>query len=163
MTVHYELWQMDDGHCMLGVPRPDRAQFIHEPGARLLLRFEAASPDDAKAIRDRFLYEDNPDGLEPLDIPASDFFFSKYRCGISAGEIVRLTMDYHRASDGYYLGHFDLGTSFIILSGDIEAPQRVWMRVRHSPGGRFPAGRFLWVRDDEHFFTYFERVPQSAP
>src|ERR1041385_4967809 len=100
--MNYELWQTDDGHCMFGVPRPDRGQFIHEPGARLLLRFAASSWDDAKALRDRFLYENNPDCLVPLDIPASKFFFAQYRCGVSADEIVRLTMDYHCGDDGYY-------------------------------------------------------------
>jgi hypothetical protein len=147
---------------MFGVPCADRGQFIHEPGARLLLRFDAASADEAKAIYDRFFYEDNPDGFVALNIPASDFFFSRYRCGVSAGERVRLVMDYHRAAHGYYFGHFDVGTSFIILSGDIEAPQRVWMRVHHSPSGSAPSGQFHFVRDDEHFFTYFERVHESA-
>jgi hypothetical protein len=162
MTAHYELWQTDDGHCMFGVPCADRGQFIHEPGAHLLLRFDAASPDDAKAIRDRFLYEGNPEGLVPLAIPASEFFFSQYRCGVSAGEIVRLMMDYHSAADGYYFGHFELGTSFTILPGDIEAPQRVWMRVQHSPSGSAPVGQFHFVVGDEHFFTYFQRVHESA-
>jgi hypothetical protein len=157
MTAHYELWQTDNGHCMFGVPRPDRGQFIHELGARLL-----PSPDDAKALRDRFLYEGNPDGLVPLDIPASEFFFSQYRCSISSREIVRLTMDYHCAADGYYFGDCGLGTSFTILPGDIEAPHRVWMRVRHSPSSSAPVGQFHFVPDDEHFFTYFERVHESA-
>jgi hypothetical protein len=162
MSTHYELWQMDDGHCIFGVPRPDRGQFIHESGARLLLRFDAASPEAAKAVRDRFLYEGNPDGLASLDIPASEFFFSQYRCNVSAGEIVRLKMDYHCATDGYYLGHVEVGTSFTILPGDIEAPQLVWMRVLRSPSGERPVDQFHFVPDDEHFFTYFERVDRSA-
>jgi hypothetical protein len=162
MTAPYELWQTDDGHCMFGVPRPDRGQFIHEPGGRLLLRFDAASWEDAKAIRHRFLYEDNPDALVTLDIPASEFLFSQYRGGVSAGDIVRLTMDYHRAANGFYFGHCELGTCFTILPGDIEAPQRVWMRVRHSPSGSASVGQFHFVCDDEHFFTCFERVHESA-
>lgn len=162
MLTHYELWQMDDGHCMFSVPRAGRAQFLHEPGASLLLRFEAASWGEAKAIRDRFLYEDNPDGLVPLDIPASEFLFSRYHCGVFAGEIVRLLMDYHCMSNGCYYGYIDAGTSFVVLPGDIDAPQRLWMRVHHSPSNREPVGRYHSVSDDEHFFSCFERLHESA-
>ena len=162
MTAHYELWHVDDGDEMFDVPRPSRCPTLHEPGARLLLRFDAETWDEAKEIRERFLFEDNPDHLVPLDIPASEFCFSQYRCGVCAGDRVRLKMDYHSAAHGEYFGYFDLGTSFNILAGDIEAPQNVWMRVHYSPLGRAPVGQFHHVRNDEHFFTYFERVPEST-
>ncbi|MBI1178766.1 hypothetical protein GC207_15145 [bacterium] len=154
----YELWEVDDGHVMFGVPNSQRGDTLHEPGAKLLLRIVADSVDQATMIKEHFLSGDDAGELEALNIPASDFFFEHYQCGIVAGEIVQLQMDYHLALQGHYGGFIERDSVFRVLAGDIEYPQAIWLRITERPSGK-PVGGTLSVNDDENFSYTFVAPP----
>ena len=128
--MKFELWKTDDdSHALFGVPRETRLHEALEPGAVLLLRIETEDWEEAKQIRDRFLFEGNPDNLTALNIPLEMFLLHKYPCGLSVGEKVTFRKPYLITVSGRVALLCPGGTEAEVLPGDIEYPHIIWLET----------------------------------
>ncbi len=78
-------------------------------------------------------------------VPVCTFTVVEYRCGLRAGENLRLIQEFI-APDG---GHFSIGTVWKVLSGAVEDPGCLWLA---DPGGE----EYSWY-DNDRIFDTFER------
>jgi hypothetical protein len=81
----------------------------------------------------------------------TDFPVTKYRCGVVAGDEVRLRKELVvRDHRGKTVGVHRAGEIWIVLSGSAEPPVDVWL-------GRPDGERHTWT-DDDDFWNWFEKV-----
>jgi hypothetical protein len=106
---------------------------ISREPAFLVLRFSAPDWEAAKRVKDRFCYEENPDRIVPLYIPAERFFTKEYRCGLRADDHLRPRDDFALLHGDRAVGYFPKDTVLEVLQGDIEYPQWVFVRVLLFP------------------------------
>ena len=85
----------------------------------------------------------------------SDYPITDYKCGIRAGERVRLRQELIcRDHRGKQTAIQHAGEIWTVLSGSAEPPVDVWLR---QPDGE----RHTWS-DDDDFWIWFERVDENA-
>jgi hypothetical protein len=87
--------------------------------------------------------------------PVTEHPITEYRCGIRAGERVRLRQELVvRDHRGMPTRTHLPGEIWAVLSGSAEPPVDVWLR---QPDG----ARHTWS-DDDDFWIWFERVTDNA-
>lgn len=147
--MRFELWKSRDGYTLLGLPRFDRWLTMREPDARLMLRIEAATPQEAKLAYERFAYDGNREKRVPLGIPVRDLFIDAYPCGLTAGETIVLLTNYDVRVGEYVDARHAAGTAARVLPGDSEVPEIVWLKVLKCPAGEGKSEGMFHVREEE--------------
>lgn len=157
--MKFEIWENSDGCMMIGVPRRDhmRGEILHDPTARLVLRFEADSDEEAKRIRDRYLDDSEPDSLRNIGVSGKGFLFDDYECGWKAGEIVQFRRDYQISMEGESYGYCAQGTKAKVLAGEKEAPKMIWLRILFDLSEQDMTGRILCL-PQENVGEILERI-----
>lgn len=90
-------------------------------------------------------------------VPVTSFTVQVYRCGLKAGDRLRLTkalaaLDETGAPTG--LTH-EVGQLWTVLTGTVEDPEALWLEQ--------PDGEFHSWSDDRSIFEYFEKMERAAP
>jgi hypothetical protein len=164
MSNHYELWMSDEGYTMLGVPHPQRGMYLQEPGMKLLLRFQASTVDDARDIKDRFLYKDNPDGLVAVNLLANQFLIETYDCGLKRGALIRLDNKSALCDVGGAFRMMPNESLFEVLSGDIETPKILWLRaLKSGSSAQYQGGQFASLDLDTLDLDCFSILSTAEP
>jgi hypothetical protein len=85
----------------------------------------------------------------------TDYPISEYRCGVRAGDQVRLKLDLQvRDHRGRSAGPMHRrGEVWFVLRGAAEEPRVIWLRQADG-------GTHTW-NDDAEFFQTFEIIPRS--
>jgi hypothetical protein len=88
-------------------------------------------------------------------VPITDFSLTQYRCGLKAGDSVRLTKDLEDLdSDGRPTAIHKKGEVWQVLSGSPQDPEALWLGE--------PAGELHSWDDDDSIWDQFERADSAA-
>jgi len=120
MTHNFEIWSAELTAWAHEYPCEYRPTEFHEPGAKLLVRLTCKNQEECRSAYKRVLFEGNPDNFEILNIPAEEFFLRNYNCGLKAGDTVEYVHDFDCISRG---------TKLQVIEGDIDYPNKVWMKI----------------------------------
>jgi hypothetical protein len=85
----------------------------------------------------------------------TEYPIAEYQCGIRAGDRVRLRRELVvRDQHGEPIRVHPVGEIWSVLNGSAEPPVDIWLR---QPDGE----RHTW-KDDDDFWTWFEKVTDNA-
>jgi hypothetical protein len=161
MKQKFEVWENSNGTICFPTPNNERLPEIYGLQSKLLLRFEANDLGEAGRIKEKFLYEGNPDRLIPLNIPAERFFFSEYECGLRAGDVLRMIKPFQFSpNDNHSVKSYPSKAIFRVIDGDMEHPEFMWLKVEFDSGWEyFRVPDCLRAR--EHFRIVSTALPKN--
>jgi hypothetical protein len=102
--------------------------------------------DRAYVVRRR-----NKDGIDEY-LPIDTFTVHTYRCGLTAGDQLRLRHPLPRQNDsGLTVEAHNPGEIWTVLTGSLDDPAALWLRQ--------PDGTLHSWSDDDSIFESFEKLP----